>query len=479
METFDGFTGAKGLKVARPFGKGRLANTLDFAEAETLLAMLRDQGRGRPFNPERLGGIGPLDVFPPHYARVVGTFLRRASRGEQHATIPFVVEAWAESINGDRPDVRFSVNRTPITAAMQAYHNAKEKKLSLFGCGLNHCFPAGPRPLRLRVNVETPYMPIASDGKAPDLLPLKDEVFKVLQKVANAAKSQAIGVKKSTQEAVILEHLEAAIDKVSGGRTSRYSLRQLFYEVRPRLIEAIGGEPNFKTFSQIITRVENRRGGDLPGIYRDTRGVLYHPHTGEEIPLGTLNVERYRMPSWTFNKILYCEKEGFFPMLRDAAWPERQRLRPADVQGVRDAGGPGRDRHDGRVGGGPAVLLHPRCRCARHADPPGPRASDRRGGVPEGPDRQPRPGAVGSPGDGPGRGEGQPQGEEAGGGRRVRRGPGAEWVEWLQGYRVELNAMTTPQFIEWLDRKFEPHIGKVVPPQPVLAERLEGDAARP
>src|SRR3954451_2010671 len=26
---------------------------------------------------------------------------------------------------------------------------------------------------------------------------------------------------------------------------------------------------------------------------------------------------------WTFNKILYCEKEGFFPILKDARWPER------------------------------------------------------------------------------------------------------------------------------------------------------------
>ena len=28
-----------------------------------------------------------------------------------------------------------------------------------------------------------------------------------------------------------------------------------------------------------------------------------------------------------------------------------------------------------------------------------------------------------------------------------------DWEEWLQTHRVELNAMTTPQFIEWLDGK--------------------------
>ena len=37
--------------------------------------------------------------------------------------------------------------------------------------------------------------------------------------------------------------------------------------------------------------------------------------------------------------------------------------------------------------------------------------------------------------------------------------------EWLQTHRVELNAMTTPQFIAWLDRKMAEHgDGKLVPP---------------
>jgi hypothetical protein len=31
------------------------------------------------------------------------------------------------------------------------------------------------------------------------------------------------------------------------------------------------------------------------------------------------------------------------------------------------------------------------------------------------------------------------------------------WEEWLQTHRVELNAMTTPEFIAWLDRKMEEH----------------------
>jgi hypothetical protein len=43
----------------------------------------------------------------------------------------------------------------------------------------------------------------------------------------------------------------------------------------------------------------------------------------------------------------------------------------------------------------------------------------------------------------------------------------------LQTHRVELNAMTTPQLIEWLDAKMEAHgDGKLIPPQEVLLDEL-------
>ena len=56
---------------------------------------------------------------------------------------------------------------------------------------------------------------------------------------------------------------------------------------------------------------------------------------------------------------------------------------------------------------------------------------------------------------------------------------GESWEDWLQTHRVELNAMTTPQFIAWLDRKMAKRgsVGKLIPPADVLkadlAERIE------
>jgi hypothetical protein len=45
------------------------------------------------------------------------------------------------------------------------------------------------------------------------------------------------------------------------------------------------------------------------------------------------------------------------------------------------------------------------------------------------------------------------------------------WKEWLQTHRVELNAMTTPQFIEWLDGKMAGY-EKLIPPTSVLEAEL-------
>jgi hypothetical protein len=45
------------------------------------------------------------------------------------------------------------------------------------------------------------------------------------------------------------------------------------------------------------------------------------------------------------------------------------------------------------------------------------------------------------------------------------------WANWLQTHRVELNAMTTPQFIAWLDGKMADY-DKLIPPATVLETEL-------
>ena len=75
-------------------------------------------------------------------------------------------------------------------------------------------------------------------------------------------------------------------------------------------------------FSAIITDYESEV-GEIPGMYREPRGSIYHPHRGETITLGTLMVEDYERPVWTFNKLAYIEKEGFGEALKENNWAER------------------------------------------------------------------------------------------------------------------------------------------------------------
>jgi hypothetical protein len=48
-----------------------------------------------------------------------------------------------------------------------------------------------------------------------------------------------------------------------------------------------------------------------------------------------------------------------------------------------------------------------------------------------------------------------------------------DWAEWYQDHRIELNAMTSRQFLDWLDAKFEDQVGKLIPPAEVAADHLE------
>src|SRR5262249_28069064 len=48
---------------------------------------------------------------------------------------------------------------------------------------------------------------------------------------------------------------------------------------------------------------------------------------------------------------------------------------------------------------------------------------------------------------------------------------GEPWEDWLQTHRIELNAMTTPQFIAWLDGKLASY-NKLIPPADILETEL-------
>ena len=104
-------------------------------------------------------------------------------------------------------------------------------------------------------------------------------VFEAIIKSVNKAKRNSPkGFKNRSQKDTVLEHLDDGVDKASGGGKHRYSLRQLYYALRPYVIDELGKELSYENFAKIITDFESELGEDLPGIYRDNRGTLYHFH---------------------------------------------------------------------------------------------------------------------------------------------------------------------------------------------------------
>jgi hypothetical protein len=301
---------------------------------------------------------------------------------------------------------------------------------------------------------------------------------KAARRAVDAHRTTEGRTKSKTQKSIILGALKDAIKKVSGDGQHRYSHRQLFYAIRPLLIKEFGKEPNYGTFTDVIKDHEESAGRDLPGIYRDSRGVLYHPHTHEEIQLGTLTVEKYERPEWTFNKILYSEKEGLFPILKHANWPEEydcalltskgyatravcdvlnvigETSEPILVFCIHDADGPG------------TVIFESMEQAVKAR--PGASAKVRIINLGLEPEDAVKMGLEAE--------KVERKKDKKTGQKRAIPVAGYlsdDWRAWLQSHRVELNAMTTPEFLKWLNRKIAPyHRKKLVAPNSVLEEKF-------
>lgn len=126
-----------------------------------------------------------------------------------------------------------------------------------------------------------------------------------------------------SQKEIVFEVLPRAMR--DAGRL--VSARDLFYATRP-LAYTHRGWPRGKTlgydyFSQTLLTEYQEHHGPIEGLWRDPRGHFHEPHTGKVLSLGTREVASYEFPEWTFDKILYVEKEGELPKLQEARLAER------------------------------------------------------------------------------------------------------------------------------------------------------------
>ncbi|MDX2301433.1 MAG: hypothetical protein NW226_01480 [Microscillaceae bacterium] len=493
---FEKISPAKAKKIASDLQKKSSfspLNRIAREEADLLLESLRLQSK--PIKAQKLGAVGELESFPA-YHKTYSTLALKTTKGKFDAEIPLVIEAYAAS--DGRGQGQFFVNKTPITGDVDVSYY--EKRISLYGCGLSRNIEVAkiPENPSFWVNIITPYMPIVSNGKEPDLLALEDSVTEAIRKVASQLKKHGDPErnpflfeqdKAPSQKKIVIEHLDTAIDKASGKGQYRYSLRQLYYVMRPLVMENTGKELKYANFNTIITDFEYESGQDLRGVYRDERGTLLHPHTHYETKLGTKNIEQYQRPIFNFNKILYSEKEGFFEILKDARFCEKYDCALLTSKGF--ASRAARDVIDLLAETEEELYFF----CIHDADLSGTLIYQALQGA-----TKARPGRkvhIYNLGLEPW--EGLEMGLEVESlEKRSTKNPAqyvmdydtdltqnkpfhylgyerwADWQEWLKSFRIELNAMDTPTFIHWLDDKFSAYpVGKVVPHETYLQQEAE------
>ena len=482
IATLDGCSGDKAGKITSSF-RTRACNSMSKEDARKLLVAAR--AYSKPVKPTRLGSVGKTDFLEPYYAKEPGVFYIDGRQVLEGAEIPFLVETYADADDIDETVGEVLINRTPITGEIYFFHEKRD--IQIYGCGLTEDLDVGKRPAYLTIHITTPYCPITTDGKEPNLEVFSAQICSAVRKAyrraikAIPAEGRAAG---ESQKSIILDNLEAGIAKASGEGRYRFNQRQLFYMLRPYIIDALGVEPTYKNFQTVITDYEAEY-GDIPGMYRDIRGSLYHPHTGETIPIGTRSVEDYEYPQWTFNKVLYSEKEGLFEILKEDQWPERHDCALLTSKGY--ATRATRDLLD-LIGetDEPMTMF-----CIHDADAAGTMIYQTL--VEETRARPKRQVEVINLGLEPWEAldmdfavEKVPETKDGKKKKRkavanyVDRAPGRpphgnymSWAAWLQKNRVELNVMNSPQFLSWLDDKMAPHeTGKVVPPDEIAVDQL-------
>jgi hypothetical protein len=506
-----------GQLVTERFGKGRLCRDMNKAEAAVLLNTL--QRLAAPIRPKQLGPMGREAWKHAHllhgYACEEGSF--QAGAHPPFGQIPYLVEAWAATCEPDSYDeedvyavrpLGLTINRTPALIERSCYREGQSRNVNLW-LGSVDCELSLPKgAYHIALNITSPFIPILGDNKVPHLGNFREAIIKAVEAAVrrsarncppilitknngdndgNSGNAQdAETPEKRTQRDQVLEILALgeAQQKASGG-TLEFNQRSLYYVVR----ESVPGL-TASYFATLVTEYENGH-GEIPLMFRTDRGVFYEPHGGDVIPLGTLTVRDYRRGFWRYGTVLVCEKEDNVHMLRQAGIAERfdcfllsssgfttralkdlidyigRTQEPVRMFAIIDG-----DAHGSMIY--QTLVEETKARGARNIEIinlglfPWEALAE---GLPHetgvGEQRRKR----GKPRyapvaqyiksrDSENRRTGNPNNEP-------------DWQTWLQDNRVELNAMTSPQRVAWVERKFSEYdVKKVIPPDTVLKQTL-------
>jgi DNA topoisomerase VI subunit B len=335
VASFDGLSGSQRQKAvvdAAGLSKATLAelvrgDDIDSAAVGRLLAAM--QGQAKPVAPAALGVIGEAHLAESmrSYFGVVGDSVRYRRRLAFADNLPFVVEVafGVKAGDSERRQVVMGLNWSP---ALRVPAVALEQ---LLGAARVDEFD----PAVILVHVACPRLEYTERGKGHLLLaPAIREALaaavatvtkswkkekrqadrtdrlhrKALEGLRQAKRRTQLSIKEAA-----FQVMEAAYLHASNNGTLPANARQIMYAARPRVLELTGGRCWRKSgyFTQRLLpdylRAHPEQTASWDVVF-DARGHFAEPHAARRVPLGTLAVRKY-IHDWTGDSALDIPRE--------------------------------------------------------------------------------------------------------------------------------------------------------------------------
>lgn len=315
-----------------------------------------------PVKAQKLGFVGEDHVLQWMGSEIYKSTFQYKRLTAEVKGMPYVVEA-AMGVFVDHDRDRLIVAGANFTPLLNNPFAAVQKALSLNRCDAFD-------PCLVWIHVITPRLDFTDRAKSRAEIPAEVPIGKVIESACKTWKNIKKHVdregraqqrriddelkrersKQVTVKEAAYRVMEAAYLKASNGGTLPANARQIMYAARGEVLRLTGKDkmddayftqtllPNFMEEHQEMTE-----GWD---VAYDDRGNLIEPHTGRKVPLGTLNVRRYLRawqkpsissedpsyaedlaetsgPSGRYDFALFVEKEGFNALLNEAEIAER------------------------------------------------------------------------------------------------------------------------------------------------------------
>ncbi len=294
----------------------------------------------------RLAQVESIDPQTPH-KYVVKQATSTNIVGGNRVSVPFIVETLTLLTHNNDRRLIIALNRSPkLDDPFGRYDfvlNGNKHVSGLAGILKENGIDAF-EPATVLIHITCPNIQYKDLGKTevdidPFYQAVKDTVYKSTRFYRSARRrftvSQNGNIPETTKKATF-DILAEAVDFVSSNKKFSYRQRQLWYVIRD-FFDKRGWKqytPNYDYFgNKIIPEAKLNPEIDLSGLLKEANAELHEPRNKTVIHLSTEEEENYDIPKWKYNKILYIEKRGFKDVIIANHFHERYDLAVIGGQG--------------------------------------------------------------------------------------------------------------------------------------------------